>query len=434
MNSDELRSQILSLVSNYYDATFATKQPFVPGRSAVPVNGRVFDADDIQSLVSASLDFWLTHGPFASLFEHGLASFIGTDYAVLCNSGSSANLLAACAALSPRSRFEAGDEVITIAAGFPTTVNPVVQLGGVPVFVDVDLPSYNVRIDQLDDALSNRTKGVILAHTLGNPFDVATVRDFCDSHDLWLIEDCCDAVGTTYDGCMVGTFGELATTSHYPAHHITTGEGGCVLTSRDDLKTAAESFRDWGRDCHCATGQDNACGNRFGCQHGTLPHGYDHKFVSKHIGYNLKATDLQAAIGISQLKKLPQFIAARRANYNTLRSALGDMDDVFMFTDAAPKSKPSWFGFPLGVRTTAPFTRNALVRHLNSRKIATRLLFAGNLTRHPAYADVPYRTVGDLPNSDFVAHNVFWIGVYPGLTDQMLSYVATVIREFVRGR
>lgn len=426
------RSQVLDEVQQYYDETFAPKM-FVPGVTPVPVNGRVFDADDMKTLVSSSLDFWLTHGPYADKFEKEFAAACGANHAVLCNSGSSANLLATAAMLSPESRFHPGDEVITVAAAFPTTVNPIVQLGGRPVFVDVELPSYNVDVSQLEAALSERTRAVILAHTLGNPFDIATVIDFCYENNLWLIEDCCDAIGSKWNGQHVGTFGDFGTASFFPAHIITCGEGGCVLTKNSDNRRAVESFRDWGRNCWCPTGHDNTCCRRFDWQLGSLPYGYDHKFVSAHIGYNLKATDLQAAILTSQLRKMPRFIAERRANYQFLRTALSDLDDVLMFTDPSPNSEPCWFGFPIAVRENSKFTRNDFVRHLNEKKIATRLLFAGNITRHPAYEGIDYRVVGSLANSDFVTRNVFWVGVYPGLNAEMLDYMASAIRGFVRG-
>jgi CDP-4-dehydro-6-deoxyglucose reductase, E1 len=426
------RRELLDAVRAYHEST-SQPRPFVPGQSPVPVNGRVFDADDVEVLVSSALDFWLTHGPYANRFETDFAKFCGANHAVLCNSGSSANLLAMAATLSPKSRFQPGDEVITVAAAFPTTVNPIVQLGGRPVFVDVEIPSYNVDISQLARAYSNRTRGVILAHTLGNPFNIGAVLDFCETHGIWLIEDCCDAIGSTWHGRQVGTFGNYGTASFFPAHIITCGEGGCVLTKTHTQRRKLESFRDWGRACWCATGHDDTCQKRFDWQLGELPHGFDHKFTYAHIGYNLKATDLQAAILVSQLQKMPAFIQARKANYQFLRTQLGDLDDLLMFTDAAPSSDPCWFGFPIAVRAKAHFTRNDMVRHLNKKKIATRLLFTGNITKHPAYQDIDYGVVGPLVNSDFVTNNVFWIGVYPGLTNEMLEYMVATIRSFVRG-
>jgi CDP-4-dehydro-6-deoxyglucose reductase, E1 len=348
------------------------------------------------------------------------------------NSGSSANLVALSALTSPKlgeRRLRPGDEVLTVAAGFPTTVNPTIQNGLVPVFVDVSVPTYNIDVKYLDEARSPKTRAVMLAHTLGNPFDLAAVSDFCKRHDLWLVEDCCDALGATYNGKPVGTFGELSTVSFYPAHHITMGEGGCVLTDRPQLKTLIESFRDWGRDCWCDPGKDNTCGKRFGWQAGELPFGYDHKYTYSHIGYNLKVTDMQAAIGVAQLKKLPDFIAARRANFQRLHEGLREFEEFFILPQATPGSEPSWFGFPLAIRPGAPLARNAVVRHLEERKIATRLLFGGNLLRQPAYRDVVHRKIGTLSNSDFVMNEVFWIGVYPGITSVHLDHILASFRS-----
>jgi CDP-6-deoxy-D-xylo-4-hexulose-3-dehydrase len=325
-----------------------------------------------------------------------------------------------------------GDEVITVAAGFPTTVNPILQNNLVPVFIDVTIPTYNVDVTQLDAALSSKTRAVMIAHTLGNPFDLEAVSAFCKQHNLWLIEDCCDALGATYNGKSVGTYGDIATVSFYPAHHITMGEGGAVLTDNPKLKKLIESFRDWGRDCWCETGKDNTCGVRFEHQLGDLPFGYDHKYIYSHIGYNLKATDMQAAIGVAQLQKLPAFIEARRANFTYLHAGLGDLQEFFILPEAAPNSQPSWFGFPIAVRPEAPFTRNQLIQFLESRKIGTRLLFGGNLVRQPAYRNVPYRIVGSLENADFVMNQVFWIGVYPGLTRPMLDYVIESFHQMAR--
>lgn len=430
-----LRQQILDLVAQYHDATFVHRT-FIPGETPVPVSGRVFDAADMQSLVDSGLDFWLTTGRFAEQFERQFAHEVfGIRYAMLVNSGSSANLVALSALTSPSlgpNQLKPGDEVITVAAGFPTTVNPIVQNQLVPVFVDVDVPTYNIDVSQLGAALSERTRAVMIAHTLGNPFNLEAVTAFTKKHNLYLIEDCCDAVGSTYNGRHVGTFGHLATASFYPAHHITMGEGGAVMTNKPALKKLVESFRDWGRDCWCAPGVDNTCGKRFDWQLGDLPHGYDHKYIYSHIGYNLKLTDMQAAVGVSQLKKLPGFIETRRRNFQILYEGLQDMQDVFILPEATPNSEPSWFGFPLAVRPQAPFTRNALVRHLNEKKIGTRLLFGGNLIRQPAYQNVDYRVVGELKNADFVMNNVFWVGVYPGLTEDMLGYVVDQIRMFAR--
>jgi CDP-6-deoxy-D-xylo-4-hexulose-3-dehydrase len=432
--SDQIRAQIKHLVSEYYAAEFADK-PFVPGESPVPVSGRVFDETELQYLADATLDFWLTTGRFAAEFEKKFARYFGVRNAMLVNSGSSANLLALSCLTSPRleqRRLLPGDEVITVAAGFPTTVNPIIQNRLTPVFLDVDPRSHQVRIDQLELALSNKTRAVMIAHTLGNPYRADEVAAFAKKHHLWFIEDCCDAVGATIGGRKVGTFGDLATVSFYPAHHITMGEGGCVLTDTPLLKTLVESFRDWGRDCWCAPGKENTCGKRFEWQLGELPCGYDHKYTYSHIGYNLKLTDLQAAVGVAQLQKLPRFIEARRCNFQLLHQRLQSFHDELMLPEATPGTEPSWFGFPLAVRPDAPFTRDQLVNYLESRRIGTRLLFGGNLLRQPAYRDIPHRAVGDLAGTDFIMKHVFWIGVYPGLTKPMIDYTADAIGSFIR--
>ena len=429
--ANTLRAQILELVAEYHQAAFPSKG-FLPGEAPVPVSGRVFDQRELQYLVDSSLDFWLTTGRFAAQFEREFAQFFGLRNALLVNSGSSANLLALTALTSPKLGAEAlkpGDEVITVAAGFPTTVNPIIQNRLVPVFVDVQVPTYNIDVNQLEEAYSPRTRAIMVAHTLGNPFDLATVTDFAKRHDLWLVEDCCDAVGSRYNGRSVGTFGDIATTSFYPAHHITMGEGGAVLTDSPRLKTLIESFRDWGRDCWCEPGKDNTCGKRFDWQLGELPCGYDHKYTYSHIGYNLKATDMQAAVGVAQMQKLPEFIAARRRNFDALHKGLQDLQEFLVLPEATPNSEPSWFGFPIAVRPEAPVTRNDVVRFLESRRIATRLLFAGNLVRQPAYRDVEYRQIGDLKNSDFTMNQVFWVGVYPGLTPAMIDYTIDSLVE-----
>jgi CDP-6-deoxy-D-xylo-4-hexulose-3-dehydrase len=412
-------------VKEYSESALAP-QPFVPGQSNVPVSGKVLDSSELQHLVEASLDGWLTTGRFASEFERDFAAFMGVRCASLVNSGSSANLIAISCLTSPslgERRLRAGDEVITVAAGFPTTVNPIVQNGLVPVFVDVELPTYNVDPSQLEAAVSERTRAIILAHTLGNPFDLDAVMSVANKYNLWVIEDCCDAVGSTYKGRSVGTFGHLATTSFYPAHHITMGEGGCVLTQSPALKKLVESFRDWGRDCWCDPGKSNTCGCRFEWKLGDLPAGYDHKYIYSHLGYNLKCTDLQAAVGVAQLKKLPAFIAARNHNFARLYAGLKDFDDIFLLPAATAQSNPSWFGFPLAVREGSALTRRQVVELLESHRIATRLLFGGNLLRQPAYHDIARRVIGDLPNTDFVMNNVFWIGLYPGITEPMIDYV-----------
>jgi CDP-6-deoxy-D-xylo-4-hexulose-3-dehydrase len=428
------RATILELVEEYHDLAFRPPA-FVPGVSPVPVAGRVFDATELQLLVDSGLEFWLTSGRYSEAFERDFAGVFGLRHATLVNSGSSANLIALTALTSPRlrgRRLQPGDEVITVAAGFPTTVNPIVQNGLVPVFVDVTLPTYNIDVAQLEAALSARTRAIMIAHTLGNPFDVETVKAFADAHDLWLIEDCCDAVGATVRGQHVGTFGDLATTSFYPAHHITMGEGGCVLTNRPSLKRLVESFRDWGRDCWCETGVADTCARRFDWQLGELPRGYDHKYTYSHIGYNLKVTDMQAAVGVAQLEKLPAFVEGRRRNYATLRAGVADLEHFFVLPEATPGTDPSWFGFPLSVREDAALDRNAVIERLEAARIATRLLFAGNLTRQPAYREVAYRTPVPLTTTDFVMNNTFWIGVYPGLTDPMLEYVIDVLHEVAR--
>ncbi len=431
----QIREEMHALVKEYYHVVLAP-QAFVPGESTVPVSGKVLDWTELEHLVDATLDAWLTTGRFAAQFEREFAAFMGVRCASLVNSGSSANLAAlSCltsASLGER-RLRAGDEVITVAAGFPTTVNPIVQNRLIPVFVDVNIPTYNADTTQLAEAISERTKAIVLAHTLGNPFDLDAVMDLAARHNLWVIEDCCDAVGSLYKGRGVGTFGQLATTSFYPAHHITMGEGGCVLAQSPALKKIVDSFRDWGRDCWCDPGKANTCGRRFDWQLGDLPAGYDHKYIYSHIGYNLKATDFQAAVGVAQLKKLPGFIAARRANFAKLHAALRDLEDIFILPRATDHSDPSWFGFPLAVRKDALTTRNQIVRFLESRKIATRLLFGGNLLRQPAYRDIPRRRViGDLQNTDFVMNNVFWIGLYPGITQPMIDYMVDMFHQIPR--
>lgn len=432
--ASELRKQILSLVRTYWEIQFAPTE-FVPGRSPVPVSGRVFDARELQRLVDSSLDFWLTTGRFADEFERRLASWLGLRSCSLVNSGSSANLLAVASLTSPSlgdRRLRPGDEVVTVASGFPTTVNPLIQHGLVPVFVDVVVPTYNVNVDELAAAIGPRTRAVFLAHTLGNPFELDRVAELCTKHDLWLIEDCCDALGSTYQGRKTGTWGDLATLSFYPAHHITMGEGGAVLTRNSALRKIVESFRDWGRDCWCAPGKDNTCGKRFDWSLGDLPHGYDHKYIYSHVGYNLKATDMQAAVGCAQLDKLDGFIAARKRNYEHLWAALADLQDALLLPESTPNSDPSWFGFPVAVRPESGRSRNDLVRHLTACGIGTRLLFGGNLLRQPAYKDIPCRRASDFHVADFITDHVFWIGVYPGLTPSMLDYAVETIRQWFR--
>ena len=432
----KLREQILDLAEQYHELVHGPK-PFDVDTSSVPASGKVMTGSDMRNLVDASLDMWLTAGRFSQKFEEAFATFFGRKHALLVNSGSSANLLAFSALTSPLLKDRAlrrGDEVIAVAAGFPTTVNPIIQNGAVPVFVDVEIPTYNVDVGQLEGALSEKTRAIMLAHTLGNPFNLAAVKEFCDRHHLWLIEDCCDALGAAFGGKPVGTFGDIATCSFYPAHHITMGEGGAVLTDRALLRRILESMRDWGRDCWCAPGQENTCNKRFDWQLGDLPYGYDHKYTYSHIGYNLKVSDMQAAVGLSQLEKAPDYIAARRRNFSILKRALADLTDVLILPEATPGSDPSWFGFAIAVRPGGPVTRDEVTRFLDQHRIGTRLLFGGNLLRQPAYAKVEHRVVGDLPNSDFIMNNVFWLGVYPGLTDRHLDYVVTMLRQVLRSK
>lgn len=425
-----LRREVLAKTREYFAAAYEERS-FTPGVDAAPVSGRVFDALDLEALVDSSLDFWLTTGRFAERFEREFARWYGIRECVLVNSGSSANLVALATLTSTQlgeRRLQPGDEVITAAAGFPTTVNPIVQLGAVPVFIDSELTTYNADLDRLDAALSPKTKAVILAHTLGNPYDAQRVRDFCRGHGLWMIEDTCDAVGATWNGVQVGTFGDVSTVSFYPAHHMTMGEGGAVMMRSPKLRKIAESFRDWGRDCWCQPGKDNTCGKRFDWQLGDLPHGYDHKYTYTHLGYNLKLTDMQAAVGVAQLQKLDGFIARRRHNAETLAALLADIPWLVLPREL-PGGLNSWFGFPIRVTPDAPVDRNALTQALNERKIGTRLVFAGNLVRQPAYADVAYRIVGDLRNADTIMNDVFWVGSYPGLGDDQLAHIARSMRE-----
>lgn len=430
MTPEDRRGNILSQVRQYCAAAFPAI-PFIPGKTPVPVSGKVFDDDDVRTLVDASLDFWLTAGRYAERFESEFAEFIGTKHSMLCNSGSSANLLAVSALTSPRledRRLVSGDEVITVAAAFPTTVSAILQNGLVPVFLDIELGTYNIDVSQLEKAVGPRTKAIVLAHTLGNPFDLAAVFTVANRHKLWLVEDTCDALGSTYDGEQVGTFGDLSTCSFYPAHHITMGEGGCVNTDSPLLRTIVESFRDWGRDCWCPTGKDDTCGKRFKWQLGDLPEGYDHKYIYSHVGYNCKATDMQAAVGVAQLRKLPGFIARRRQNFARLFEGLSDLSHLFMLPQATPRSNPSWFGFPITVREGVD--RREVCRWLDEHKIVTRPLFAGNLLRQPAYRSIPHRVVGDLSNTDRAMMGTFWLGVYPGITAEMIDYVIDVLHKF----
>jgi CDP-6-deoxy-D-xylo-4-hexulose-3-dehydrase len=431
--AEALRQQILALTAEYHAAKFTSKQ-FMPGESVVPVSGKVIDAGDMASVVDSALDGWFTTGRWAKEFERKLARFVGVRSASLVNSGSSANLVALSALTSPKlgeRALKPGDEVLTVAAGFPTTVNPIFQNRLVPVFIDVMLPTYEVDVAKLEAAYSPKMKAVMIAHTLGNVFDLDAITAFCRKYNLWLVEDCCDAVGSTWKGRRVGTFGDISTVSFYPAHHITMGEGGAVMTDKPLLQTLIDSFRDWGRDCWCEPGQDNTCGKRFDWQLGTLPCGYDHKYTYSHVGYNLKATDMQAALGLSQIGKLEEFIARRKENFSYLRNALAPLSDVLILPEATPNADPSWFGFPIGVKTDAPFKRDQLTGALEAKKIGTRLLFAGNLLRQPAYEGWEHRVVGELTNTDFVMNQVFWIGVFPGLTREMLAFIVETATEFV---
>jgi CDP-6-deoxy-D-xylo-4-hexulose-3-dehydrase len=436
---NKLRQDVFEAAIRYYDYKFKDRKPFAPG-DPIKYAGRVFDQHEIINLIDASLDFWLTAGRYAEQFEESLAKYLGVRYCSLTNSGSSANLLAFSALTSPKlgeRRIRKGDEVITVAASFPTTIAPIVQHGAVPVFVDIELPTYNVDCSQLEAALSRRTKAVMLAHTLGNPFDLQTVRDFCDRHGLWLIEDNCDALGAQYffnsEWKYTGTIGDLGTSSFYPPHHITTGEGGAVYTNNLLLKQLVDSFRDWGRDCTCPPGRDNTCNRRFSQQFGSLPPGYDHKYVYSHFGYNLKMTDLQAAIGCAQLAKLPAFIEARNRNWQLLRKGLDNLSDYFILPEPAPNSKPSWFGFLLTVKENAGFCRNEIVKFIESKGIQTRMLFAGNMKRQPCFnksLEQDSRVVSDLKNTDKVLNQSFWIGAYPCITEEMISYMIAVLNQF----
>jgi CDP-6-deoxy-D-xylo-4-hexulose-3-dehydrase len=429
---DSHRRRILDDVRAYADVSLIRPE-FVPGESAVPVSGKVLDGEDLSALVDSSLDGWLTAGRFTKEFERRLARFVGTRSSVFVNSGSSANLVALSALTSPKlhkRRLVEGDEVLTVAMGFPTTVNPIIQNRLKPVVVDIELGTYDAKPEMLEEAIGPRTRAIMMAHTLGNPFDLDVVRRLCKEHGLWLIEDSCDALGSTYDGKRTGSFGDTATVSFYPAHHITTGEGGAVFVKSPLVKKQVESFRDWGRDCYCETGNDNTCKKRFEWQLGDLPVGYDHKYIYTHVGYNLKATDMQAALGLSQLTKLEGFIEARKKNFAHLYSRL-DGTPGLILPVATPKSDPSWFGFPITLDPELGVDREELLRHLDERKIGTRLMFAGNILRQPAYRNIDVRVVGDLTNSDIVMRRTFWVGVYPGLTPPMLDYVADTILEFL---
>lgn len=429
----QLRGLILDLVGEYARRHHAPKA-FVPGSSPVPVSGKVYGAQDMQSLVDSALDFWLTTGRFNAAFEKKLGARIGVEHVLTTTSGSSANLLALSSLTSHYlrgDRLKPGDEVITAAAGFPTTVNPSLQYGLVPVFVDIDIPTYNIKPGAIEAAVTEKTRAIMIAHTLGNPFDLGEVMRVAKKYNLWVIEDCCDALGATYNGQQVGTFGDIGTLSFYPAHHITMGEGGAVFTQKPRLKRVIESMRDWGRDCWCAPGQDNTCMKRFCRKLGDLPMGYDHKYTYSHVGYNLKITDMQAAVGLAQMDRLDGFIADRRRNFDILTRLLKPFEDVFILPEATPNSDPSWFGFPITIREGAPFTRDQLVRHLEANRIGTRLLFAGNLIRQPYMKGQTYRVSGSLENADVVTERTFWIGLYPGLGEDHLGFVHEVVKGFL---
>ena len=431
--TQQLRTQIADLVKQVAEITYAPK-PFVAGETPVPVSGKVIGTKELQLMVEASLDGWLTTGRFNTEFEQRLATFLGVKHAITVNSGSSANLVAFSTLTSPRlgdRAIKAGDEVIGVAAGFPTTVNPILQFGAVPVFVDVDLATHNIDASKIEAAISPKTKAIMLAHSLGNPFNLDVVTTLCKKYGLWLVEDCCDALGATYKGQLVGTFGDIATLSFYPAHHITMGEGGAVFTNNAELKLIAESFRDWGRDCYCPPGKDNTCNKRFCWKLGTLPEGYDHKYTYSHLGYNLKISDMQAACALAQMDRVEEFIAARRTNFAYLKERLKSCEAFLHLPEATPHSEPSWFGFPLVLKETAGVKRVDLLSYLDQNKIGTRLLFAGNLTRQPYLIGQKYRVSGELTNTDKVMNQTFWVGVFPGLQQEHLDYIAAKIEEFL---
>lgn len=432
MTPTQLRGEISKLVQQYGDQV-SQPVPFVPGQTPVPVSGKVIGAREMQLMVEASLDGWLTTGRFNDEFEKRLAGILGVKHLITVNSGSSANLVAFSTLTSPKLGARAikpGDEVIGVAAGFPTTINPIIQAGAVPVFVDVELGTYNIDASKIEAAIGSKTKAIMLAHTLGNPFNLDVVTQLCKKHQLWLIEDCCDALGSTYKGQKVGTFGDIGTLSFYPAHHITMGEGGAVFTNNPELKLIAESFRDWGRDCYCAPGKDNTCNKRFCWKLGTLPEGYDHKYTYSHLGYNLKITDMQAACALAQLDRLDGFVETRKRNFAYLKDLLKSCEEFLLLPEATPGADPSWFGFPITLRNEETHKRNDLLQYLDSHKIGTRLLFAGNVTRQPYMLGRTYRVSGNLHNSDTVMRQTFWIGVYPGLSSTMLDYIAEKIEAF----
>lgn len=432
MSKEKLRSQISKLVAEYAQLEFAEKI-FVGGETAIPPSGKKIGVKELQNMVNASLDGWLTTGRFNTEFEEKLAAFIGVNHLITVNSGSSANLVAFNTLTSPRlgdRAIKKGDEVIGVAAGFPTTVNPIIQYGAIPVFVDVDMSTHNIDADLIEAAITPKTKAIMLAHTLGNPFNCAKIKSICEKHNLWLIEDCCDALGATYDDQMVGTWGDIATLSFYPAHHMTMGEGGAVFMNDSLLKLIAESFRDWGRDCYCAPGCDDTCGKRFGQQFGTLPDGYDHKYVYSHLGYNLKITDMQAACGVAQLEKLESFISKRRENFQYLNNRLASLSDFIEIATPTKNSNPSWFGFPITIKESSGVKRIDLVKYLDQYNIGTRLLFAGNLTNQPYFEGVEYKVSGSLKNTDRTMNQTFWVGVQPSLGQEHYNFIAEKLEEF----
>jgi CDP-4-dehydro-6-deoxyglucose reductase, E1 len=433
-NIFNIRNEILSLVNDYSDINFKQKN-FVPGISEVPVSGKVIGALELKNMVEASLDGWLTTGRFNEQFEKKLANFLGIKCLLTVNSGSSANLIAFSTLTSPKLKERAiqkGDEIISVAAGFPTTVNPIIQFGAIPVFIDVKIPTYNIDESLVEETITNKTKAIMLAHTLGNPFNVNKIKEICEKYNLWLIEDSCDALGSKFENQNVGTFGDLATLSFYPAHHITMGEGGAVFTNSKKLERIAESFRDWGRDCYCEPGKDNTCNKRFGWKLGDLPFGYDHKYTYSHLGYNMKITDMQAACGLAQLERLEKFIIKRKENFNFLYKNLKHLEEFLILPEAEKNSDPSWFGFPLSLRKNNKFNRNALIKYLNDNKIGTRLLFSGNLVKQPYMKDVSFKVYGELKNTDFVMENTFWIGLYPGLTFKHLEFTVNILKNFFK--
>ena len=433
MSIDDVKHQILSLVDEYAELNTNVSK-FVPGKTVIPPSGKVIGGSEIKLMVEASLDAWLTTGRFNKAFESRLAEFLGVKHVLTTNSGSSANLLAFSALTSKKLGEKAinqGDEVISVAAGFPTTVNPILQFGAVPVFIDVDIPTYNIDPEKIEDAITSKTKAIMLAHTLGNPYNLEKITEIARTHNLWLIEDCCDALGSTYNGKMVGSFGDIGTLSFYPAHHITMGEGGAVFTCNSELKQIIESFRDWGRDCYCPPGKDNTCNKRFGWQLGNLPHGYDHKYTYSHMGYNLNITDMQAACALAQMDRLDGFIKTRKSNFKFLTERLKSCEDFIFLPEATINSDPSWFGYPITLKDNAGTNRVNLLKYLDQHNIGTRLLFAGNITRQPYMIGRDFRISGELRNTDTIMNNTFWVGVFPGLTEEMLGYVADKIETFL---